>query len=129
MLPLLLGVIAIAASLALLCAAATGVGSTRKTLYAVADASALAAAQSFALDLAAPTPGEGLDAAGARAAAEAVAARIPTAEPVLIGAVAVDRGGTVTLTATTDYDTGLEVFGIPLRTPISVTVDGRAVVR
>ncbi|NQX26860.1 hypothetical protein HQQ81_05785 [Microbacteriaceae bacterium VKM Ac-2854] len=128
-LPLLLGVVAVAASLTLICAAATGIGTTRKSLYAVADASALAAAQSFALDLEATAPGEALDAARARVAAEAVLARIPTTDPVVIDAIAVDDGGTVTLTATTFYDTGIEVFGLPLRAPISVTVDSRAVVR
>lgn len=127
--PLLLGVVAVAIALTLSCAAATGIGTTRKTLYAVADAAALAAAQSFALDLGAASPGEALSAASARSAADAVLERMPTVGTVEIEAIRIGEGGTVTLIASTDYDTGIELFGVALRAPVSVTVEGRAVVR
>lgn len=124
-LPLLLGTVAVAIGLVLLCAAATSIATTRSSLYVAADAAALAASQAFPLD----SDASAATIPDARAAAESVLAASPGHASVELVDLAVGDGGTVTLTAATTWSSGIVLFGIALEAPVSVSVDARAVLR
>ncbi|NQX12874.1 hypothetical protein HQQ80_14655 [Microbacteriaceae bacterium VKM Ac-2855] len=128
-LPLLLGCSAVAIGLVLLCIAATGIGTTRMTLYSMADAAAAAAAQSFALDSASSSPTAGLGVDSARTTVDELIAETPGGDDVRVVAVGVDANGTVSVSLATEWSSGLSVFGTALEAPVAVSVDARAVVR